>query len=179
MKSDNIKKFMEELVDQLGYKLVSKEKDPEEEYTPTDADKYKDMNSKMLIGEIRLIEQDMAKVEAMREKMKSQIINFMQKQQSNDTTKRVFEGTRFLAHRLHLRDEGLNELAKLKSFLEKKLKEKSEAELREKFVNYYPDVEGQVDSISIEPTPTGFALVVVSNIALENKTTEKELEMQD
>jgi|GEM_PF-6235956 len=177
-KKDETMKLLEDLADKLGYKLVKKDKEQKDTFVPEDADKYKEMSSKALTSEIKMIEQDMLKLDAKNEAVRQAVDNFMRKQQSNEVTKVVFDGSRFLSHKLKVYNESQNELRKLKDYLAKILKDVLELEMKDRFEAYNPDFIGEVGNISIEHTPMGAELSVVIKPKLSEKEKTKPIEVE-
>ena len=178
-KKDNATKFVEELADKLGYKLVKKETNKVEDYVPEDAEKYEGMGSKSLMTEIKMIEQDMVKYDVKNNAIKQAVDNFMKKQASNEVTRTVFDGSRFLSHKLKVYNESQNNLKRLKDYLTNKLKQVSESELVSKFEAFNPDLVGEISDITVAKTPMGFELAVTVKPELTEKEKTKEIEVEE
>ena len=159
-KKIDAKNIIEEIASKFGCKLVKIEVENPAPEMPITLKKYEEMDSRALTLELKEIDADLRKLDALDSRIKEAITKFMNEQQPNNYSTAVFEGQRFDTRRLTLVNKEMTMKSNLQAYVNSLLKRATEKEMTDRFLGLNPEFVGIVKDISLKQSPVGASLSI-------------------
>lgn len=170
----DMKKFIEDMADKFGLKVVNKDVVEVELKLPSNISKYDDLNSRDLALELKELDAEIKRIEDIDENIRVEVSKFMAERGPDKFTKRLFEGRNLDPRKLSVNDVDYTLKTNLRIYLERLFQQKLESELTDNFLKSRTELKGIVTNIEIKPTPTGEMLHV--HVGKEEKPKDLPVE---